>query len=387
MDRDYYCNKKFSYIKIDAESNVTYCCHAAKPHVIDKSWLANNPGQLFNTPLLLKERTMMLNNERNSSCEQNCWPAEDKGAISPRIYQNGTVKSHSEVNLQPETIDFTLTSECNLTCSYCCKEYSSAWKKDLIDHGDYNIGEARYQMNSRDLILHNLSQNEKINSQGYQHILEEVARIPVSDTFVITGGEPLLNNQLLSIIDSQKSCNKIVLYTGLGVGLSRFKKIVNKLKLYPNIDFRISGENVGKYLEFNRYGIDANEWLEKVQIIRDSNINYSFHLTLTNLTIFGLADFYKTCLTAESKFFLTFSYQPDFMALNVLDTLSKRNLLQDLRSILSDSHYHQVEQSMQSTPTDKQRLDLQTFINRFIKHRNLDLDIYPKNFINWINQP
>lgn len=387
MDRDYYCNKKFTYIKIDAESNLSYCCHAAKPQVIDKSWLASNPGQLFNTPLLLKERTMMLNNERNSSCEQNCWPAEDKGATSPRIYQNGTVKSHSAINLQPETIDFTLTSECNLTCSYCCKEYSSAWKKDLTDNGDYDINDFKYQMNSRDKVLYNLSQNEKTNSQGYQNILDEVARIPVADELIITGGEPLVNNQLLSIVESHKSCKNIILYSGLGVGLSRFNKIFNKLKSYPNIEFRISGENLGKYLEFNRYGINANEWVEKVKLIQDSNVNYSFGLTLTNLTIFGLAEFYRAFLMTGAKASITFAYQPDFMAVNVLDSASKSNVLQELKPILPDIQYQRVNHSMQATPTDDQRLNLQTFVRRFIKHRNLDLDIYPKNFINWINQP
>jgi hypothetical protein len=241
-------------------------------------------------------------------------------------------------------------------------------------------------MNNRDLILHNLSQNEKINSQGYQNILDEVARIPVADELIITGGEPLVNNQLLSIIESHKSCNKIILYTGLGVGLSRFNKIFNKLKSYPNIEFRISGENLGKYLEFNRYGIDANEWVEKVKLIQDSNVNYAFGLTLTNLTIFGLAEFYRAFLMTDTKSSITFAYQPDFMAVNVLDAVSKSTLLQELKHILPDIQYQRVNHSMQTTPTKTQQLNLQTFIRRFVKHRNLDFDIYPRNFINWINE-
>jgi organic radical activating enzyme len=375
---------KFKYLKVDAESNLTYCCHAAAPHAVDTNWLNNNPGQLFNTPLLHKERTMMLNNERNSSCEQNCWPAEDKGAVSPRIYQNGQTKTHTAINVQPEEIDFTLTSECNLTCSYCCKEYSSAWKKDLVDNGEYDVAGNRYKLTPRDKVVYKLSQNEKTNSLGYQKLVGEINLItPIAKEFTITGGEPLLNNQLLSIIETAKSCDKIVLYTGLGVSSSRFEKLLNQLTAYTNIELRISAENVGKYLEFNRYGIDATEFDQKVKLIQNSGINYKFHLTLTNLTIFGLAEFYKTF--SNSSLIFTFAYQPDFMAINVLDSDSKKQLLDEL-TILPEKYYNQIVKSIADLPTEEQRINLKTFINKFATRRNLDLNIYPNNFINWINQ-
>ena len=118
-DRDYYCSKKFTFLKIDLESKTTYNCHAAKPHQIDFEWLQHNPGQLFNTPINLKERQMMLSNQRNDSCEQNCWPAEDRGLPSPRLMQQGQFRSHDQIVVQPRMIDITLNTDCNLTCSYC----------------------------------------------------------------------------------------------------------------------------------------------------------------------------------------------------------------------------------------------------------------------------
>ena len=375
---------KFKYLKIDLESNLTYCCHAAKPHVINKAWLKDNPGQLFNTPLLHKERTMMLNNERNASCEQNCWPAEDKGASSPRLYQNGQLKTHVTVNTHPEEVDFTLTSECNLTCSYCCKEYSSAWKKDLVDNGDYNIDDTRYTLINKDKILYKLSQNEKINEKQYQVLVDEVNSVmPGVKELTITGGEPFLNNQLLSMIESAKSCNKIILYTGLGVGNTRFERILNQLKSYPNLELRISAENVGKYLEFNRYGINADEFLHKIKLINDSGVKHRFHLTLSNLTIFGVAEFFKTFPNCDT--IVTFAYQPDFMAINVLDETSKKYLLDELK-ILPTDDYNKIVKSIASAPTVEQRNNLKTFVNRFVSVRNLDLNIYPTNFIEWINQ-
>ena len=109
--RNYYCSMKFRFIKIDLESKTTYTCHAAQPHDIDFTWLSDNPGQLFNTPINITERNMMLVNQRNTSCEQNCWRAEDVGAVSPRMCQGGQDKTHFEISTQPEIVDLTIVAK------------------------------------------------------------------------------------------------------------------------------------------------------------------------------------------------------------------------------------------------------------------------------------
>ena len=104
-NRDYYCSMKFKFLKIDLPSKTIYNCHAAAPHRIDFDWLEENPGNLFNTPVNVYEREQMLRNERNKSCEQNCWIAEDAGAVSPRINQNGIEQTHTDPVTDPEIID------------------------------------------------------------------------------------------------------------------------------------------------------------------------------------------------------------------------------------------------------------------------------------------
>jgi hypothetical protein len=131
-DRDYYCSMKFRYIKFDLERKTTYTCHAATPHAVNFDWLEKNPGQIFNSPINIEERNQMLRNERNASCEQNCWPAEDEGAVSPRLFQGGVEKTHTDIITMPEIIDLTVGSDCNLMCLYCTKEYSSTWRNDII---------------------------------------------------------------------------------------------------------------------------------------------------------------------------------------------------------------------------------------------------------------
>ena len=134
-ERSYYCSNKFKYIKIDLERQMTYNCHAATPHVVDFNWLSENPGNIFNSPVSVAERKQMLLNQRNRSCEQNCWPSEDLGKSSTRIVEFGVERTHTEPVTQPTILDVTLDSDCNMSCVYCCKEFSSAWRKEVSNGG------------------------------------------------------------------------------------------------------------------------------------------------------------------------------------------------------------------------------------------------------------
>jgi organic radical activating enzyme len=257
-------------MKIDTEKNTVYNCDAARPQSIDFNWLDNNPGQLFNNVLTVDERNMMLLNQRNSSCENNCFRAEDVGAISPRIIRKGYIKSHTESIAEVKILDLTIGSDCNLTCTYCLKEYSSAWRKDLEQNGNYPImlDDDRYELNYKDIVAGKLSQIEKYNKKTSQQILKEIEILSLSASeLLITGGEPFLNNKLFDILDKVKHVPKINIFSGLGVSFSRLEKILNNLKDFKNINLILSCENIGSYLEFNRYGNTWVDYEKKINLI------------------------------------------------------------------------------------------------------------------------
>lgn len=387
-DRSYYCSMKFRFLKIDLNHSTTYNCHAAAPHGVDFDWLSNNPGQLFNTPVNIVERNMMLANQRNSSCEQNCWRAEDKFAISPRIEQGGEPKTHIDSITLPEIIDLTVSSDCNLTCSYCCKEFSSAWRRDLLSNGDYHIESEsnRFKANNSDKILEKFSQTNYKTTKRYQSLMDEVKlAVPTLKKLVITGGEPFLDNQLIDTIAGLALSDKteIEMFTGLGVSIARFEKILSKLQPIKNLYLNISAECTGKLYEFNRYG---NSWADvelKLQLIRKYNIRYEFHSTLSNLTVFGFADFANRF--KDDKISVTFAFQPDIMAPYVLDPTSKKIILEKLQS-LPEELKNPIVQSLSAEPSESQRNGINQFLTEFVRRRqNLDISIYPLHFLNWIN--
>jgi len=383
-NRDYYCSKKFSFIKFDLERKTTYTCHAAAPHPVDFDWLEKNPGQIFNNPINIHERQQMLANERNSSCEQNCWPAEDKGAVSPRLYQGGNIKTHTDVITTPTTIDITIGSDCNLQCLYCCKEFSSTWRNDIIKNGNYDLdSEAnRYKKETMDVALSSVSQRNRHNKH-YQLLIDElILNSKNLEEALITGGEPLLNNSLLDIISELSHVPVIQIYSGLGLSYSRFFRIVTQLAQYKNVQLIISAEGIGKFLEFNRFGIRWEDFQKKMQVLSSLNIKTVFQSTLTNLSLFGFAEFYE--YFKHYQITPTFAYQPNMMAPCVLDNESKQYIIDSIK-LLPEEVKNNIIKSMSAEPSEEQRIDIGKFLKEFKKRNNqLDLSIYPNSFLTWV---
>jgi len=386
IERDYYCSYKFKYLKIDLVSNNTLNCHAAKSHAIDFPWLSANPGQLFNTQINVDERQMMLNNQRNASCEENCWPLEDRGAVSPRMWQNGKVKTHANIHTQPEILEIKLNDDCNLSCSYCCKEYSSAWRRDLVSNGNFAVdtGDARYQLTSRDKVMMKVSQPEVKNTKQFQMLMDEIKKFaPGLKEIVITGGEPLLDNQLFDVLDAVSNSSAVInIYTGLGVEVKRFQRMLDKIKQIPTAMISVSAECTDKFYEFNRHGSRWADFVNKIELLQKSNIEFRFSTAISNLTVLGLASFIK--YFSNQRIGLVFVNQPSMMAPYVLDADSKHAILQDIQT-LPENYKTQIAQSIQADPTQLQRQQMSEFLKEYAARRNLDLSIYPPSFLEWLN--
>lgn len=386
MSRDYYCSQKFRFLKIDLESQTTYNCHAARPHKINFEWLAANPGKLFNTDVNVSERKMMLVNERNSSCEQNCWPAEDRGATSPRLIASGQIRTLTEVVTSPEIIDITLNSDCNLTCSYCCKEYSSSWRNDVLKNGDYHIESEpnRYTKNTMDIVLARVSQQERFGLDRTQAILAEVKAISGNvKEIIISGGEPFLSRYLLDIVKDNSHAPRVQIFTGLGVDFKRFERIIDTLAEYKNIVLNVSGETLGALYEFNRYGATWHEFERKLALLAEKNIRVELSSVMSNLTVIGFADFYKQF--SGYAYRIECVYNPNFLAPHILDQATKDQVI----SQLTESNFAQKElilNSLLSTPTPAEKQDLKKFLTEFVARRpGLSLDVFPKTFVEWLN--
>jgi organic radical activating enzyme len=371
-------------MKLDIEKINIYNCDVAEPHPIDLNWWQNNIGELFNNQVSVTEREMMLINKRNPSCGFNCFRAEDQGMTSARMIRKGYQKSHTQSIVDPNSLDITLASDCNLTCTYCTKEFSSAWRRDLKKNGDYQVGDDRFKLNIKDKLIDKMSQKKRLKAKTYELTLRELDVISQKlQTVYISGGEPLLDNNLLTILEKIKNVPNVNLFTGLGVNVKRLENTLDKLRDFPNVTLYLSCENIEQYLEFNRFGIKWQEYQTKIELIKKSNTPFIFHSVLSNLSIFGFHDFLQ--LYRDKLVNHDFVHTPDFMSINVLDNSSKeyiKNIFINDSLVWKD----EIIQSLEASPTDKQISDLRVFLKEFTQRRNINIfDIYPRSFVDWIS--
>lgn len=387
---NFYCSQKFTFLSVHIEKQVIKSCCSADSEKIDKDWLLNNSGQLFNTPTLLRERQMMLENQPAPSCESSCWRPEQENFSSRRTVMGTDQVTHTQINTAPEFVDLCIGYDCNMSCIYCARSDSSTWANDILKNGSYNItdydindNDQRYNLTDRDRIMLKLSQKDRKQYDHQNIILSETLKIlPSAKKVEITGGEPFLNLHLEEIFRSIGSDVEISICSGLGVNETRFRKELEKLKAIRNFSITVSGESTNAMYEFTRNGNTWNQYLANLEIIRKLDIPIVMNCVLSNVTMFGFNKFCEMFPT-DPKMISILSV-PSFLAMNVMDDASKSVILSNLKSVTADTQLS-IESSMQVPHTDRQRSNFAQFVCEYARRRDLDLGIFPKSFVDWIN--
>jgi molybdenum cofactor biosynthesis enzyme MoaA len=378
--KNYFCSQKFSILSVDFERRNLRSCNVAAAQPIDLSWLSHNPGQLFNTPNLQNERQQMLNNQPAASCEDMCWSAERQGLPSRRTMMQTQTSQLLPIQAQPTTLVITLGSTCNLTCVYCCKEFSTAWYRDIQEHGDYSLGN-RFQITVKDKIVNRLSQGEHVASEGYDLLMQEIAKFDSVETVDFAGGEPFLYNHMPDIVNSLPTSTHIRLFTGLGVNPVRFQQQLDKINDWSNITVFVSAETLGDRYEFVRYGNSFDKFLTNLNLLRAHGCQVVFRSVISNTTVFDIVAFKK--YFAEYEVTYQFCAEPDFLAVNVLDQQTKHELIENFNA--SDvAIKDQIIQALEQPYTDQQKSQFQQYLQEFAARRKLLLNIFPDSMTHWL---
>jgi len=379
-----YCKNKFTYLKIDVEKRLLYNCHKAYPHQIRSQWLSDNPGKIFNTDIMLQERKQMLNGKKNSSCAYACYKNEEQGLPSERqkLMKDISTVDYTDPYSNIETLDVVLHSDCNLTCLYCSGIFSSAWRKEIDKNGEY----ANMKKNWSD-VYSRVSQKKKLKTEFFKLFLKEIDSMHKLKNVIITGGEPFLYNYLDEFIEylnsSQKKNIHVVITTGLGVGKARFKTIIKKIKNYKNATISISAEGIEKHYELVRQGNTFQQFCEYIDLIKEYNINFKFICTISNLSLFGLYDFYKMYKNNYNLNYNSCSY-PFFLKKNVIDEESK-NIIKKQWQKNNDEFSGLVLQGLDAPYTIDEKKYLKTYVLQLKKNKNINFNILPKSFLSWLN--
>jgi organic radical activating enzyme len=378
---DVYCSKKFDELQVDVQSRLFYNCCRAWPESIDLDWLENNPGKLFHTPTMLADRQLMLEGKRSKSCEFGCYQYEDRGLISYREkYNEKIVDPYNKL----KKLQITISNDCNLTCAYCFPIWSSAWTHDIDKNGEYPI-EVRDQTNRNwTKLWSKIKQKDRsTNSRFFKLLLNEISLATSIEQVSLKGGEPLLNNDLIKVFERIQD-KKITIVSGLGISDARFKNIIGHIKNYKNISFTISAESTNSIFEFVRYGAQWNDFLQKIEYLKKYNFKIAFNSTITNITSFDILPFYEMFGKEHKIIFNPVGERP-FLQPNVLDDLSKQNLLDSIKDKIDNKFFLQLKQSVSQEYSDNERKKLSVFLKEFSNRRKLKLDIFPVHFLKWLD--
>jgi wyosine [tRNA(Phe)-imidazoG37] synthetase (radical SAM superfamily) len=379
--KNYFCQQKFDWVEIRLYDGFVSSCCQATPSRLRLDQITSDPIGFFNFKEIINERKMMLENQRIPGCE-SCWAAEDLGLMSRRIKMKSADRIYDQTNCVPKTINLIISNTCNQTCVYCCKNFSSSWLNDIIKNGDYDsIDQQRYSANAMDKVLVNLSQHDLYKSKFCIEIMKQMKNCAEQVDFTISGGEPFLDNHLVDIVKDLQSAKKLRIVSGLSVNSKRLEKMCKDLhSVRPDIHLMLSIENIGLLHEFNRFGSRYQEWIENYNIIR-SHFSYNFNCVVSNLTIFGLADFLKSYPNGDKNFiYLT---EPTFLTASLIDDRSKLKVLADMDS-LDFPGKEEIKKFILADCDLSSKTFLANYLKQFVQRRSLDLSLFPETFVEWV---
>jgi len=381
--KNYYCSQKFDWAEIRLYDGFVASCCQAQSHRVTANDIKEHPMGFFNYSQIQKERQQMLDNQPVSGCETGCWSLERQNIQSRRQLAGTDQKIYSTTQGIPKTLNLVINNTCLQSCVYCCKNFSSSWLADVIKHGDYNISgyEDRYNASSQDKVLSRISQPELHNSKFSQAVLEQIVNNSNQiEHLTITGGEPLLDNNLVRLLQELSHVPKITVYSGLTVVPDRLQRMVDSMRSVSHLKFVVSAENTNSLHEFNRYGSKQSLFDANLNTIK-SNFSMQFSSTVSNATLFGLPDF----LDKYSKDTVEFNLlvDPAYLAANILDDHSKQVVVEKLQASGRTNLDNVINYIM--LPADAvQKPLLKQFLDQYSSRRGLDLKIFPESWRQWM---
>jgi hypothetical protein len=313
-----FCLAKWHHTTIYLQTGETHSCYHPAPHKIPLDELALDPSALHNTKEKIRQRAEMIAGEKPSGCNY-CWNIESLGEdyISDRHERNasifteqrlGAIKANPLAPVNPQYIEVSFGNECNFKCGYCHPKHSSAYHKEIKDHGPYTM-----------------VKNHRNDIDWFQIYEEETNPYviawwkwwpEVSKTLTIlriTGGEPLLQSSTWKLLDdllvNPLPDLELNINTNFGVKPILIDRLVEKVNnLIANgciKDFKIftSIDTWGTPAEYIRTGLDLTVWERNLDTyLTKTQLPITFMITFNILTVTNFQSLLEKILEWRAKY-------------------------------------------------------------------------------------
>lgn len=343
------CLAKWQQTSIHLTTGHTNSCYHPPLHRIDTDAIKDNPSALHNTYHKKLQREKMLRGERPEECSY-CWKVENTGNLSDRHYRSGepwAAASMGEIlvrdpltwDVNPAYVEINFSNACNLRCSYCSPQFSSAWQKEINEHGAYPTSNKHnspeYFAGDRRPIP-NRDENPYLEAfwRWWPELYTELKH------FRMTGGEPIMDKNTYRVFDYIIDNPKQDLHLNVTSNFSQesflFDKYLDKVKKITQGDCVehfmqfVSVDSWGKQAEYIRDGLDFDLMQRNVEtFLREAphRTSLTFIMTMNNLSVANLQQLMEWVLELRERYSTDRQHvwldtpilrQPSWQCLNVM---------------------------------------------------------------------
>lgn len=333
------CLAKWKQVSLHLTTGMTNSCYHPPLHKISIDELHKNPSTLHNTPVKKQHRLMMLRGQRPTDCNY-CWSIEDSGHLSDRHYRSGEPWASEDFDLitskpwdwdvTPSYVEVNFNHNCNLRCSYCSPQYSTAWERESQEHGAWPTSTPHndpvyFQGDRKPIPFREHNPYLEAFWQWWPDLYPELKH------FRMTGGEPMMDRNTYRVFDYVLSNPKSDLHLNVTSNFSVNEKLWNKYLGYTK---KICESNSVEH--FMQY-VSLDAWGSRAEYIRNG---LEFDLLWRRVEQF--------LLEIPSRSSITF-----IITMNNLSVTSLNQLLQGILS-LRTTHSHHYQRVWFDTPLLRQ---------------------------------
>jgi len=298
-----FCLAKWTQVTIHLQMGETHSCHHPNTHKIPVSELKRNPSALHNTKFKKEKRKEMLEGKRPSECDY-CWNVEDNSnEFSDRIYKSNEPWSKPYIqeikdlgwrgDFNPKYVEVAFSNACNFKCSYCGPSFSSAWVQEIKKHGAYptsdNFNDIKWLEEQKRMPIHHNDYNPYVEAfwKWWPDLYRDL------HTFRMTGGEPLMHNDVWKILDyiiDNPNPNRelrLGINSNLGVPQKLIDKLIEKINiieennLVKELVIYTSVDTAGEHADYIRNGLNYEYFCQNLENILSSCKKVSFVIMST----------------------------------------------------------------------------------------------------------
>lgn len=313
-----FCLAKWHHTTIYLQSGETHSCYHPAPHRIPLEEIQRNPSALHNTSQKKLERLEMFNGDKPAGC-QYCWNIEALGNdyVSDRKERNASIYTEQrfeeilaegpDFNVNPEYIEVSFGNECNFKCGYCHPKASSAYYKEIKQHGPYPVKNHGFSVD--DLVIYEEETNPYV--KAWFQWWPEVSK--TLNILRITGGEPLLQQSTWRLLDELEKNPRpkleLNINSNLGVKpilIDRLAEKIRKLKenkCIKSFQLFTSVDTWGPQAEYIRTGLDLTVWERNLErIVTETRSPVSLMITFNILSVPNFKQLLEKILEWRAKY-------------------------------------------------------------------------------------